>query len=351
MIELQRHIQLLLLENECVIVPDFGGFIAHEVAAYYDNDDKMFLPPTRTLGFNPQLRINDSLLVQSYVDAYDLSYPEALRQIESEVAELRQQLAEQGSCLLEGLGTISVNQDSRYEFAPAEAGVVSPELYGLDGFTFSQLSDRSYGKPARKPLEEKRAVTAPPADSLLDFDDDDDDRAIYIKMSWIRNAVAVAAAIVAFFLISTPVANSDLDNQGMSQMQDAKLYKFLGQETHQVPAATPVAKEEVRQRQNTDTLRAGQAVTAAEQPRRAAQKATTYSIVVASQCKRSFAEAYVDKLHHDGFQSASLMTRNSTIRVILAEYPTEDEARQQLNRIRVSKEFAGAWIYKNTSEV
>ena len=27
-IELQRHIEILLLDNDCVIVPDFGGFVA-----------------------------------------------------------------------------------------------------------------------------------------------------------------------------------------------------------------------------------------------------------------------------------------------------------------------------------
>ncbi|MDE5570793.1 MAG: hypothetical protein K2I86_01860, partial [Prevotella sp.] len=70
-IELERHIEILLLGNECVIVPDFGGFMTHEVSARYDAEDRMFLPPLRTLGFNPQLRMNDSVLVQSYVEAYD----------------------------------------------------------------------------------------------------------------------------------------------------------------------------------------------------------------------------------------------------------------------------------------
>ena len=52
MIELNRHIEILLLENECVIVPDFGGFMTHYVAARYDADDQSFIPPLRTLGFN-----------------------------------------------------------------------------------------------------------------------------------------------------------------------------------------------------------------------------------------------------------------------------------------------------------
>ena len=62
--------------------------MAHYVDARYDDHDGMFVPPIRTLGFNPQLRLNDSLLAQSYVEAYDLSYPEAVSAIEDEVREM-----------------------------------------------------------------------------------------------------------------------------------------------------------------------------------------------------------------------------------------------------------------------
>ena len=87
-IELERHIEILLLSNDCVIVPDLGGFMAHHVDARYDEEEHTFLPPLRTLGFNPQLKINDSLLALSYVEAYDISYPEAIQRIEDEVNEL-----------------------------------------------------------------------------------------------------------------------------------------------------------------------------------------------------------------------------------------------------------------------
>ena len=55
MTELERHIAKLLLDNDCVIVPGFGGFMAHHIAASYDEKNHIFLPPTRTVGFNPRL--------------------------------------------------------------------------------------------------------------------------------------------------------------------------------------------------------------------------------------------------------------------------------------------------------
>ena len=139
MIELNRHIEILLLENECVIVPDFGGFMTHYVAARYDADDQSFIPPLRTLGFNPQLRLNDSVLAQSYVEAYDISYPEAMHKIEEEVKELKEILNEEGSYVMNNLGTLTVNQEGNYAFEPYESGILSPELYGLNSFQFQKL--------------------------------------------------------------------------------------------------------------------------------------------------------------------------------------------------------------------
>ena len=45
MIELARHIEILLLENDCVIIPDFGGFIAHYQPARYIKGGKSLSSP------------------------------------------------------------------------------------------------------------------------------------------------------------------------------------------------------------------------------------------------------------------------------------------------------------------
>ena len=139
-IELERHIEILLLDNDCVIVPGLGGFTAHHVEARYDESDDVFLPPLRTLGFNPLLKINDSLLVQSYVEAYDISYPEALRRIEGEVEELRQRLGNDGYYEMTDIGMLEVNEDGNIVFTPCEAGILTPGLYGLSSFEMPPLA-------------------------------------------------------------------------------------------------------------------------------------------------------------------------------------------------------------------
>ena len=377
MIELQRHIEILLLENDCVIVPDFGGFVAHHVCASYDEQERMFLPPYRTLGFNALLRMNDSLLVHSYMAAYDISYPEAMRRIESEVEELKEELHNSGSYQLTDLGIMAVNADGNYEFIPSEAGILSPTFYGLNSLQIKKLHDAAEldGADAgsttvaaiatigdRHDTSEDHQATTEEA-SLLEFadaqDEDDNEKAISIKVSWIRNTVAIAAAAIALLLISTPIMNGDYNSLKMSHLNHHFLYKLIPQDTN-VARATPVAKAtEAIPAKATEAIPAKPAAATAESCMRAADEqptatvseqsakpAVTYTIVLASQVKKSNAELFVEKLHKKGHTDAAVYIKDNVVRVVLGEYATQGEAYQRLNTLHNYDGFEEAWVYK-----
>ena len=337
--ELGRHIEILLLDNDCVIIPDFGGFVAHQVSARYDEQDNLWLPPMRTLGFNPQLRINDSLLVQSYVNAYDISYPEALRRIEDEVASLKQELEENGVYNIDNIGKLTVNAEGNYYFEPCEAGILSPYFYGLGCCGFMTLQDS----------RDKASATPPQA--LLEFTDNEadeeaEDRAIQIKMSWIRNTIAIAAAIIAFFIMATPIANSDLRTRTMSHLQNNLLYKLIPQDTNMAPA-TPVVDTIAPPTKHTAQATI-KTVTAHEQ--NIPQTEHPYCIVLASQVKMSNAEEYVEQLKRRGYEEAEVYVHNKIVRVVYGAYETESEAYRQLNKLNRQEEFYEAWVYKKTQK-
>ena len=102
--KLAKHIEVLLLENNCVIVPGLGGFIAHYQPAHFDETRNEWVPPMRTFGFNPQLVINDGVLAQSYMQACNTDFPDATRMIEKAVAELKEQLYAESVVALNGVG-------------------------------------------------------------------------------------------------------------------------------------------------------------------------------------------------------------------------------------------------------
>lgn len=370
MIELQRHIEILLLENDCVIVPDFGGFIAHQVSADYDDEEHLFLPPSRTLGFSAQLRMNDSLLVHSYMAAYDISYPEALRRIETEVAELKSELQNNGSYQLQDLGTITVNDEGNYVFMPSEAGILSPTYYGLSSLSIRKLHDNSdsqssiaegFTQPATSVVENSMgaAVKEEGTAKLVEFGDENEDspQAISIRLSWIRNALAAAAAVVALFLITTPIVNGDLGSLKMSHLNHQLLYKLIPQDTN-MAKATPLPKPIMKPAAEITDVRDSiedihketQTVSEATAPQ-ADQQATpagSYTIVLASQVKKSNAEVYVEKLNKMGFQDATIYIHDNVVRVVMGNYATPGEAHRRLNELNGIEGFEDAWVYKKS---
>ena len=362
MIELGRHIEILLLSNDCVIVPDLGGFMAHHIEAHYDKEEQVFLPPQRTLGFNPQLKLNDSLLAQSYIEAYDISYPEALRRIEEEVTELKQSLSNEGYYELNGLGTLKVNEYEKLEFEPCEAGILTPDLYGLSSFEMPTLADRkrvNEATVATNPVITEMAKANEPADEEEGLDSTDveeveeEEHAITIKMSWVRNTVAIAAALLAFFLMTPNVGNNNPSGISMSQMNLPIISKDTGLKN--VEKLNSQEAKEMQMKHEEPVAQETAAEPKVEEPKAEEPKVeevkpqepqTFYCIVLASQVSQHNAELFVKKLQDKGISNARVYLSNNIRRVICGQFSTEAEAYRELQKVHRNEELADAWVYK-----
>ncbi len=352
---LERHIEILLLSNDCVIVPDFGGFMAHQVDARYDDRDSMFLPPLRTVGFNPQLKLNDSLLALSYVEAYDISYPEAINRIAEEVAEIRQHLENDGKYEINNIGTLFLNEDGNYTFEPCEAGILTPDYYGLGGVNMLPLSTLaplenntvSIETTPMMPLETAQVETPSTAVNsvfdaeITDENEEENSEFILIKKSWLRNLAAACIALIAFFALSTPLKTPNVQTSGIDTGMLTKI----------------MPKEMVTQGENANSL-------SSEALSNNAIKVNTekkddlkeqielknaqpyYSIVLASRVTKRNAASYVEDLQAKGLKDAKVVITPTNVKVVYGSYSSENEAHKALNKLRNNEVFADSWITK-----
>lgn len=345
MIEIGRHLEILLLDNECVIIPGLGGFVSHAMPARYDAADAVYLPPTRTVGFNQQLVMNDSLLVQSYADARDLSYPEALRVVEAEVEQLKGAIESQGSFEMSGVGVLTKNADGALLFEPCPAGLLAPELYGLSSVSVAPLSSEACDEASQPLLPQREApVTdeaeeeAPQPLSQQEEDGDDDDTGeepeqeaeeeqfVRIPMAWLRNAAVAAAVIVAFFIIGSPVANSNLDTTAISA-------------SFTIPGITTGTK-------TTEAAPVTGTEKPAEEQQAGKQDGDTYTLILASCVPQRNADIYVGMLKAAGHSDAFTFERNGIVRVGYSHFATETDAYNYLRKMRGDKYFEEAWVFK-----
>jgi hypothetical protein len=361
MVELAKHIEILLLNNDCVIVPGFGGFMAHHVDAVYDEEENLFLPPSRTLGFNPQLHIDDSLLAQSYVEAYDISYPDAVKRIKSEVSEMNQTINNQGFFELPDIGVIQTNDEGNLEFEPCAAGILTPELYALTSFDFDVLSSlpEKQEEPvaASIPLIPRVEDAKPPAEPVREeveteyVDEENDEKVITIKVATLRNIAAAAVVLIIVAFAALPFGDYTGDGLQKSAIDTGFLTKVMPKVQTTTPeelGAIKVINNRVVRTERTDAENKT-AANADFQNTNAAKEVSeskvTFVIVLASRVTKRNGEAYVSTLKQRGVDDARVITVSNGSKVICGRYSSESEAMNGVRELReMSSEFNDAWV-------
>ena len=390
MIELAQHIEVLLLENDCVIVPGLGGFVAHYTPAMRVAEENVFLPPTRIIGFNPQLKMNDGLLVQSYMAVYDTDFSDATRIVEKEVAYIFTALHEDGKVDLPNIGELRYSIHGIYDFAPYDHKITTPYLYGLDSFEMQELAElkKPYAE-LKKPYMEKTIRYSVPVVP------EDKKRRVEIKFnrSYLSNAVAMIAVVALFFFLSTPIENTEVVEGNYAQLLPNELFEMIEKESLAInpivvsrkadtlktsaqkntgqkakKKVVPVAVREVKvgqaNAQNAPVVsqpkqQAAEVSSSASATIKSEVQKTTagtvapslvsakkYHIIIASVGTEKDAEAMAKQLIEKGYPHAKAIVGDGKMRVSIESCGTETEAYQALNRVRQNETYKNAWVLK-----
>lgn len=128
---LEKHISSLLYHHDCVVVPEFGAFIAQKTNSIYQKESATFLPPQKQLAFNPSITKNDGILIQELGQLEGLNFEEAKERVESAVLFWKKQLDSNTTLSLEGLGALSKSKDGLIQFDPKHPNFLLAS-YGLE---------------------------------------------------------------------------------------------------------------------------------------------------------------------------------------------------------------------------
>ena len=329
--ELSHHIICLLAENDCVILPGIGGFIARYKSANYTQNNKEFVSPQRVIGFNHALTMNDGLIVQSYMLKFGVNYPDASKLVDKDIERLQQEINENGNVRLEGLGMLVRNAGGAYNFETSSPQIATPELYGL-----SNVLAESKGQSKNICTTESSNTSLASAVTKITADNDGEEEnkqtySISIRRSAAHKAAAIAAAILVSFLLSTPTENFNKHELPQTAMIGALDF----------PTNTNAGKKSTLNNKDAKTTAATQTT-----EEKAASPHKPYTIVLASAVSEKNAKDFIETLSRQGYNHAEIYKTKSMRRVIYNHFETEREARDALNKMS-GKDFAAeAWVMK-----
>lgn len=315
-----------------MIIPQLGAFVARRVEGRFSPEENLFLPPYRTVHFNPQIRRSDGLLENSLIERYNVSLQEAKNMCSEFVDYINMMLIENGSMDFGTIGVFSQDEVGIISFMPCLAGITTPVLYGLDSFQMEKLQ--------AIPFKKKRILIS-----------EEDSKHIIIRINKIaaKYVAAVAASIVLFLCLSTPIANTSISDQNASgkdlfmprnlwpDMQARPLVEIVESDENEGILKLESESEDASDAKSQDSFGSSEMI----EPE---VIGGDYAIVFASAISIQNAKNYVNTLQNRGIKTI-VQTKTNITRVIMPGFHSSDEARARMNELKaMDKEFASVWI-------
>jgi nucleoid DNA-binding protein len=279
-----KHIKELLLEQDCVILPGLGGFVANYKSAEFDPASNTASPPSKQILFNTSLVHNDGLLYAHVSAKTGYGYKEVQEKAEVFIDRIRRDVGKGIKFQIEGLGYFYRDNEKRVLFTEEGNENLLVESFGLPFLQYKEYE---------KPVINKYSAASTVADPLA--------RQRRIR----RWAYGTAAACVLAAIIFIPIRTGYFNQAGIN-----------------IPGVV--------------SYRSDQTLVVENLP------APEYNIVVGSFQDFANARMLMNTLVQKGYESRILGTEKGFFRVTAGTFSLRDEASRELSAIR--SEFDGAWI-------
>lgn len=302
--EISHYIKEILLLNDCVIIPEFGGFVANYKPASIENNQ--FFPPSKEVSFNNKLISNDGLLINYISETEEIDYFNAKQKLENFVDETMLTLERNRNVYFEGVGYLHYDSRENLQFEPQLKQNLLVESYGLQNFSYEKLYQRQMPKPAFK-VEYREPVP------------------VIFEKRKLKKLVIAIPLLIALALI--PMKH----NKEYLSRSDMGMWETLMQST----PATPVQVQEQNSTENAIS------VTSAE------TASFKYFIIGGSFKSDENASKYIEQLKAQGYDGKNLGVFNGLNRVAMKGFATMEEAQLELNSLLSEHPGSGVWIHVN----
>lgn len=128
---LSKMIKELILDNDKVVLPGLGAFVAEIVPASFTDKGYTINPPYRRLSFRSKPDDGD-LLIDFYASSNSLNHDVAEKVIRDFISELRSILYMKKVVVLPGLGRLRATKENAVFFICDEELDIYPEGFGLE---------------------------------------------------------------------------------------------------------------------------------------------------------------------------------------------------------------------------
>ncbi len=333
--ELHEFISRLLYEHDFVLVPGFGAFVGNFKSSRIDIEKQTIRPPFKEIRFNPSLVENDGFLAHHLSKEKGITYPEAMKIIETTIKYWRETLEEKGSLELPGLGQFKMNEGIP-EFIPDFSVNHDPRYFGLQEVALEPIQ-KEYFIPG---FSNEEVTSTRPGRARVKISSRKYNHLVtYSVMAYLP----VLAFLWYLFLVKEPF---------YPQMQTGQISSILDTSNSEniISGTSSVKKEEISQETNVDKERA----VGVEKPENKENPDTEFvnnfhketfkfHIIAGSFQYKENAKEFLNQLQEQGYNAAILTSDKTHYRVSMASFKNRQECIMFFNELK-KKGVKNIWI-------
>lgn len=329
---LYNDVYQLLRENDCVIIPGFGGFVANYSGAQIDLNSQEFNPPCRKIAFNQSLNSNDGLLINHISGTRNLAWSAASGYVAEFVNEINASLSTGQSVVFDQLGKFTRNSDSLV-FTPFENNALLDDAYGLTSFNFPMLQNASKAREIQKaPVlsKTKEAKSTRPKRSLKP----------------IAIGLTAAAAITGLVAVSIHFGwfTQDNKNNGFANVVPVENITKPVENKETVKTVKPVKSETETVKVEKKAIVEKTEPVVNEKPEIKTNNQFKSHIIAGSFSEMENAEILKNQFVASGFESQILSAPNGMFRVAVKSYSNSSQASAELSSLREQTGNQSLWV-------
>jgi hypothetical protein len=160
---LSKMVKELILDNDVVMLPGLGSFIADVVPSSFSDKGYTINPPYRRLSFRPN-RDGDNKLAEFYAASNNIDVSTATRIITDFLNDMKVVLMQKKTIVFPELGRLRATRENNYFFVPEEDLDIFPEGYGLEPVSLKTHEETKEEVDAA--LADLKSIIAPVTESV-----------------------------------------------------------------------------------------------------------------------------------------------------------------------------------------
>jgi len=308
----ENYISELLFLHDCIIIPNFGGFVGNPQSAKLNKTTGILSPPSKQILFNANLKTNDGLLITHISNHEGITQEVAKNEVENYATKIANKLTKSKVLRIDKIGLFTLGREGNIIFLQD-----SINNYSLDSFGMKATHNKAVVRGTI--IEEKVATT------IQTIRTQSNNPKAFLR------AAAVIIPLIALSYIS--ITQQDKINNMYTQM--ASLNPFENSIiTEPITEITPELKIEIKATPVTEIIEEEIAQITKLQK-------TTYYIIAGAFSEKNNANKMLAKLKKWNYNT-ELIPAGNLLRVSYNSFTNKSDALIALQEIK--QENSAAWL-------